>query len=332
MATQAMKIAIVKLSALGDIIHAMIVLQYIKKAFPHSIIDWFVEARFVGILEHNPHINAIHTLSLKHNKLKLFDEYKKLKGIAKEENYDCVIDLQGLIKSAIVSRILGKNCIGFDKNSLRESLAALFYHRSFAIDYGENIILRNLKLVSKALSFEMPSSLEEKEAFLFTPSKNDIKLTLLIIVGSSWKSKIYPKEHFATIINALNVLTYLSWGNEQEKDTAHYIASHTKAIVLPPLTLNELKEIIANTTLVIGGDSGPTHMAWALGRPSITIFGPTPSWRNTIVTLINKTIDCNNLINPKKINKNDTCIEMIEPHIIIELAKKSLAYHDELRQ
>ena len=326
-----MQIAIVKLSALGDIIHAMIVLQYIKKMIPNIQIDWFVEEKFVGILENNPHIRTIYPVRLKNNTQHFFKEYQKLRLIAKKYHYDFVLDLQGLIKSAIVSRILSKNCIGFDKKSLREPLASLFYKTTFTVPYEENVIIRNLNLVCQAFNLDLPDC-TQKELFLFTTSHTSIKPILLVIVGSSWKSKMYPKEHFVSIINALNVISYLSWGNEAEKQDAEFIAKHTHALVLPSLTLNQLKDVVQNSALVIGGDSGPTHIAWASNKSSITIFGPTPSSRNTLTTPINKVIDCNEPINPKKLDKKNNCIKMIKPEKIIVLAKKLLSNQEDYQK
>lgn len=318
-----MKIAIVKLSALGDIIHAMIVLQYIKKNIPNAQIDWFVEEKFVGILENNPHIHTIYPLRLKNNKLHFFKEYQKLKNISQQNHYDLVLDLQGLIKSALVARILSLNCIGFDKQSLREPLAALFYKTSFHVPYEENVIMRNLKLTCKALSIDVPD-IQTKEPFLFSTHQSDITPTLLIIIGSSWKSKVYPKEHLVSILNALHVKSFIAWGSEEEQKDAQYICDHTNAEMLPKMNLDELKSIVKNSQLVIGADSGPTHMAWALGRPSITIFGPTPKERNTVTTPINLTIDCEKAINARSINKHDFCIQQIDPLKIIALAKELL--------
>ena len=315
-----MKIAIVKLSALGDIVHAMIVLQYIKNYNSNITIDWFVEEKFSSILEHNPHINSIYKLKIKDNKMGLYKEYLKLKKLG---SYDLVIDLQGLIKSALVSRVLGKNIAGFDKNSLRERLASVFYTKTFSIPYEENVINRNMLLVCKTLGFDMPN-LQHKEPFLFTKNSLDFRQTLLIIVGSSWKSKIYPKEHFIEIINSLQVPTAISWGDELEREDAEFIRKKTDAKLLLKLTLGELKNVISNSDLVIGADSGPTHMAWALNRPSITIFGPTPSHRNTFVTDINLTIDCKKHIDAKSLNKDDFCIKNIKPEDIVTLAKRLL--------
>jgi heptosyltransferase-1 len=312
-----LRIAIVKLSALGDIVHAMLVLQYIKN---HQI-DWIVEEQFAEVLKNNPNINNIITIKLKDNKKNIFKEYKKLKSIPK---YDLAIDLQGLIKSSIVSKIVAKKTIGFSKNSLREPIASLLYNQSFDIPYEKNVIERNLELVCKALSIEIPN-IKDKNPFLFFKSNLDIKPTLLIIVGSSWESKVYPKEKFVEVINALHVETFLSWGNTQELENANWISSKTHAKVLDKLNLDELKCIISNSKLVIGADSGPTHMAWALGIASITLFGPTPSYRNTIQTNKNKVLDCKKQVDAKRLNKNDFCIKNIAPSEIINIAKELLS-------
>lgn len=330
-----MKIAIVKLSALGDIVHAMAILKYIKEMIPESRIDWIVEENFASVLEHNPSIDTIlpvNLKSLKTNKLKLFSEIKSLKKYA-QNNYDIVIDLQGLIKSAIVSKILGPN-VGFDKNSIRETAASSFYKRSFFIPYAENVIMRNIELVALALDLKIDSErLIKKDPLLFFTEEDRKKTALLIeqdqktiihILGSSWESKIYPKEKFVEIIDALEGNHLLVWGNESEQDAAKYVSEQSNARVVPRLSLNELKALISSADLVIGADSGPTHFAWALNRPSITIFGPTPSERNTLTGSINRVVDCGKMINPLKLDKQDFCIRNIDAQKIVSIAKELL--------
>jgi heptosyltransferase-1 len=112
-----MKIAIVKLTAMGDIIQSAFILQFIKKYKPNVQIDWIVEEAFATVLENNPDINKIHKInlkSLKKSKLNIFKEIKKLKAISKN-NYDLVIDLQANIKSAITSKLISKNVYGYNK-------------------------------------------------------------------------------------------------------------------------------------------------------------------------------------------------------------------------
>ena len=330
-----MKIAIVKLSALGDIVHAMVVLQFIKESMPHCSIDWIVEERFSAVLEHHPHIETIHSVNLKalkKDKFKFFSELKKIKQFAKN-NYDLVIDLQGLLKSAIVSKILGPNA-GFDKNSIREKIAAAFYERSFFVPYVQNVISRNTDLTALSLGFEISQKqIQDKDPFLFF-SEDDEKITedllkqdqknIIHILGSSWESKIYPKEKFVEVIQQFKGNHLLVWGSSEEEAYADYIETETDAKKLPPLNLNELKALISKADLVIGGDSGPTHFAWALNRPSITIFGPTPSERNILKSEINRVVDCGKEIDPLNLNKKDMCIQTIDASKIVRLAEELL--------
>ncbi|MDD5156454.1 lipopolysaccharide heptosyltransferase I [Sulfurimonas sp.] len=322
-----MKICIVKLSAMGDIIHAMVALQFIKKEIPDAQIDWVVESGFRGVLENNPHIDNILPVNLKSIKTKkseFFTQYKILKAYSKN-NYDIVIDAQGLLKSAIVSRIIGGKIIaGFDKNSIREGIASLFYNKKIHIAYHENIILRNVAVILEPLGIHVNTRLlDAKESYLFFKAEPKLaKPYILFVIGSSWESKNYPKEQFTSLANELNEPIFLVWGNEKERELALWIETHTpNAKALNKMSFDELKSTIANASIVIGNDTGPTHMAWALNVPSITLFGPTPA-RNTYITNINKAIESSSAVNPYKLNKNDFSIGEIEPNQIIKTIKE----------
>jgi len=318
-----MKIAIVKLSAMGDIIHAMVALQYLKQAKSNLQIDWIVEDGFREILEHNPHIDNILPLnlkSIKKNKMALLDEIKRVKSYAKN-NYDLVIDAQGLLKSAITAKLLGKKVAGFSKNSIRESVASYFYKQKVNIAYEENAIERNVKVIAEPLDITITKEqLLKKEPFLFFEAKKKTeKEYILFVVGASLSNKIYPKEHFLEIAKALHEKILVI------KEVATYLSENLEEVTCSPkLNLNELKETVANTKLVIGGDTGPTHMAWALNVPSITLFGNTPQERNTYLTPINRVLKSNSIVDPLKLDKNDFSIKEIPPQKVIDLAKELL--------
>ncbi|MFW2525943.1 lipopolysaccharide heptosyltransferase I [Aliarcobacter butzleri] len=326
------RIAIIKLSAMGDIIHAMVALQYIKRQYPNLQIDWFVESAFAGVLENNPDINEIIKLdlkSIKKDKKEIINQIKLIKKYEKN-SYDLVIDAQGLIKSAIVSFFLGKNRVGFSKNSTREKLASFFYTKKVDIAYDKNAIERNVKVLSQALNFEITKDdILNKKPFLFYKNENEViyeylskdKKNVLFVIGASWPSKMYSKEKFAKIINNLDENCLITWGNEAEKDIANFIANISKAKVLPKLDLNSLKAIMSKVDLVIGNDTGPTHMAWALNIPSITLFGNTPGYRNTYITNTNKIIESKSIVNPFKLDRNDFSIKEIDENEIINMAK-----------
>lgn len=327
-----MKICIVKLSAMGDIIHAMVALQFIKEELPSSQIDWVVESAFKGVLKNNPHIDNILEVNLKSVKKKkseFFNQYKILRSYSKN-NYDIVIDAQGLLKSAIVSRIIGAKVIaGFDKASIREGIASLFYNKKVHIAYDANTIDRNATVICEPLGIKVTSEkIINKEKFLFSAShiENLPEIFNLFVIGSTWESRNYPKEKFVEIAEALKTETYIVWGSEEEHQKALWMQERSIFLhVLPKGSLDELKFVISKCSLLIGNDTGPTHMAWGLNVPSITIFGPTPVNR-IYITPINKAVKSKSIVNHYKLDKDDFSIQEIEADEIIKTAKELLEY------
>jgi len=330
-----MKVAIVKLSAMGDIIHAMVALQYLKAAHPDLQIDWIVEQGFKKVLEHNPHIDRILTVNLKaikSDKKVLFSEIQKIKRYTKN-SYDLIIDAQGLIKSAITAKLLGKRIAGFSKDSIREGVASYFYHQKVAIAYDANTIDRNAKVMSEPLGVEItPQMIIDKEPFLFYANENPIiyeylsktQKNIIFVIGSTWESRNYPKEKFLAIANALQANCLIAWGSQAEHERAVWIEEQSQyATVLPKINLNSLKAIIAQSDLLIGNDTGPTHMAWGLNVPSITIFGPTPINR-VYQTPLNKVIKSASEVNHFKLDKNDFSITEIPSEEIVTMARELL--------
>ena len=330
-----MKIAIVKLSAMGDIVHAMVALQFIKAQVPDLQIDWIVEQGFAGILANNPDINAIYTVnlkSLKTHKAGIFQQIKAIRNYAKN-NYDLVIDAQGLLKSAITARLLGKPVAGFDKDSIREKAAAWFYDVKVACAYDANTIDRNVLVISQPLGVNItPEQILNKKPFLFfsdtdqsyTDFLSTDKHNIILVISSTWESRNYPAEKFVAVAEALQQNCLVIWGNAQEKQKAEWMATQSNTIkVMPKLDLNGLKALIAHSDLLIGNDTGPTHMAWALNKPSITLFGPTPVSR-VYQTDINKVLKSASIVNAYKLNKQDYSIKDINECDIIGLAKDLL--------
>ncbi|WP_462181268.1 lipopolysaccharide heptosyltransferase I [Campylobacter concisus] len=316
-----LKIAIVKLSALGDIVHAAIVLQFIKKHCPNAHITWLVDARFASLLKDHPLIDELVVLPLKESFKK---SYKIIKTLGK---FDKIIDLQGLFKSAVVAKLLGKEIYGFSRESVKEKIAARLYRHKFKIDYNENIIVRNLSLVGYALnfSFDRDEILKKSPCFeIVGKFKNESgKKRVLIAAFASEESKIYDK--FKDVIRLLDGCEiYLCYGSESEKARAEAIISGTKAKLLEKLSIKDMIDFIASCDLVIGNDSGLTHLAWAVNRPSITLFGNRPSHRNAYVTDKNLVVDMGKQIDARSIDKNDFCIREIYPETVANFAKRLL--------
>ena len=324
------RIAIVRLSALGDIVNSAVILQFIHEQYPDAKVEWITEEFFAPLLKSHPLVYATHTVNLKQlKKEKSFSLLKKtishLKTLGK---FDIVIDIQGLIKSAIVSRIISKNTHGFDKDSIRESVASVLYKTTSNIAYDENIVKRNCFVAADALGFNITDEMLLNKQPVFISDKHQFtqngKKNIAVVIGASWDSKKYPKEKIAQLCDELKEECHIIWGNETEREEALWIWENSSyAKVAPKLSLNELVSYISGCDLLIGNDTGPTHMAWAQNIPSITLFGPTNT-RMIYETSINIGIESPSSVNIFKIDKNDFSIKEIEVQTIVEKAKELL--------
>ena len=325
------RVCIVKLSAMGDIVHSMIALQFIVNKFPNCKIDWIVEDSFKELLEYNLNVNEILPINLKSIKKNFFNivlQYKLIRKYSKNQ-YDIIIDAQGLIKSAIVSLMLKNSftkckVFGFDKYSIREKMASVFYNEKVNIRYNENVILRNLKVMCKPFKINITTNeINNKQPFLFfKKNKQKIKKPyILFVIGASKLNKIYPKKNFLKIANLLKEKPIkVIWANKDEEKVARFLEANAHNVTMcKKMNLNDLKQSVCNASFVIGADTGPTHMAWALNIPSITIFGNTPSKRNTFITKINKTIMSSSVVDALNLDKKDFSIQNISPKKIVKL-------------
>ncbi|GAA7880605.1 lipopolysaccharide heptosyltransferase I [Helicobacter pylori] len=326
-----MKIAIVRLSALGDIIVSAVFLALIKERFTNAQIEWFVDERFSAILEHSPYIDKLHPIALKSalttfNPLKIFKLFKSLRAY----EYDIVIDMQGLIKSALITQMLkAPKKVGFDCTSAREGLSAFFYSQKVSIAYNEPVLKRNFTLLFHALNLpkkEISEGLSSRsKVFSYQDSPkidalnlNENKPKILFVLETSKINKTYPIERFKELALALeNFQICLLWHASEDKANALYgaLKNQRDVLLLPKLTLNEVKALLFKMDLIIGGDTGITHLAWALQKPSITLYGNTPMERFKLESPINVSLTGNSNAN---YHKKDFSIQNIEPKKIKE--------------
>ncbi|OOQ14355.1 lipopolysaccharide heptosyltransferase I [Helicobacter pylori] len=326
-----MKIAIVRLSALGDIIVSAVFLAAIKECLPNAQIEWFVDERFGAILEHSPYIDKLHPIALKSvlttfNPLKIFKLFKSLRAY----EYDIIIDMQGLVKSALITQMLkAPKKVGFDCASAREGLSAFFYSQKVSIAYNEPVLKRNFTLLSHALNLpknEISEGLSSRfKVFSYQDSPkvdalnlNENKLKILFVLETSKINKTYPIERFKELALMLeNFQICLLWHADEDKATALYgvLKNQCDVLLLPKLTLNEVKALLFKMDLIIGGDTGITHLAWALQKPSITLYGNTPMERFKLESPINVSLTGNSNAN---YHKKDFSIQNIEPKKIKE--------------
>jgi len=259
--------------------------------------------------------------------------FKDLNKLRHHDLYDLVIDMQGLLKSAIISKLLpSKQTVGFDKFSIREKIASNFYSRRLNCCYETNVILRNLALIEFAFGFSIErQQIYNKVPFIYSNLKElDLKISkskknVMLIPGASHPSKRYPAESFAQLVHSLDANYHIIWGNDDEELLAKEIKNRAPNVeICPKLSIEELVYLISKLDLVIGADTGPTHIAWALNIPSIALYGPTPGYRNSLETEFNKIIESESNVNPNKIDKNDYSIKNIKVENIVSKARELL--------
>ena len=321
-------------------------IQFIRKHIANAHISWFCDARFEQIARLLAGVDEVVALPLKDKKfLKSFEILRQKQG-----QFDIIIDLQGLLKSALVSRILGKNIFGFDRFSAKEGMASIFYTHKYSCNYDKNIILRNLELCAFALnfSFDEKEILTKEPCFLKNsripdknsriPNKNSRipdknsripsdktripNKKILIAPFASESSKCYA--HFASVIKGAKEFAqcFLVAGSEPEREKATKLAS-SGATLLAPLDLAQILEFMDTCDLIIGNDSGITHLAWAQNYATITLFGNRSGARNAFATPKNLIIQATpkHEIDAFHIDKSDFCINDIDPAQIIAKAK-----------
>jgi heptosyltransferase-1 len=331
-----MKIALVRLSSLGDIILGMASLQIIRCALPECRITWVADKRFADILDHNPDLQQVVPLDLKGLKkefslARLAGEYRQLRSSGP---FDLVIDLHGMIKSAVVATIMGGRRSGFDRSSLKEPLATNFYRQAFPVPLEQPAACRFASLVCQSLGLPPVSDMAEFQPFLFS-HEQDLSISaeffpkqrrnILFVPETSAANKNYPPERFARLAAMLDENILVCHGNQQELQTAQAIAAQSANVrVLPRLNLNQLKAAVRRADLVIGGDSGPTHIAWGCGVPSITLFGATPVC--FLPTAINRVIKTASAVNYRKPDADDLSIRWIAVEEIAVLADRLLKH------
>ncbi len=332
-----MRVAIVRLTAMGDIVHTLASIQFIKKARPETTVTWFVEEKFAGILAHNPHVDRIVPLRLHALKRSFsFDLLRaNVQAIKEAGPFDLVADVQGLLKSALVAKIAGHPVAGLDYQSAREPLASFFYTRRYAVDCAGVAPMRFATLLGQALGIEITEEMmRHKSPYLFYDDHevdasvaacfDRTRPNVLVVTGASGAHKTYPIDRWIEVVERLaptNVL--LVAGSEAERRSARTIANATDATLLPPMDLNTLKYAVGRCDLLLGGDTGPSHLAWAMNKPSIVLFGATPETM-MMQTPVNLALSAGTAPHPCRFDKSDRSIATISPSKIVEAAQRLL--------
>jgi len=284
------RILIVRLSAIGDVVHGMPVLNALREARPDAFIAWVVEGAAGQLLRDHAALDELISIPRKWLKSPrtVLDLRRRLRAL----RFDVALDLQGLTKSAVAARLSGAACrIGFDGRDGRE--LSRWLNNRLVPATRTHVIDRNLELLAP-LGIENPAvrfNLQDTPADAHTASEILQSLNLnapfaVINPGAGWPSKIWPADRFAGVARYLgthrSMRSLVVWAGEAERAAGEQITAGSTgfATMAPNTSLRELAAVTRRAALFVSSDTGPLHMAVAVDTPSVGLFGPMPAERN----------------------------------------------------
>ncbi|MGD9581390.1 MAG: glycosyltransferase family 9 protein [Vampirovibrionia bacterium] len=344
------KILIVRLSAIGDTIHGLPVLNAIKRQFPDVHVSWLVEKESSFLLKDNPFVDKLFifdktTLKTAGVSFASFKQIKNLIYSLKQERFDIAIDLQGLFKSGLLTALSGaKRKIGF--KGTREFAEFFLNERVDAgkiFDHNEHVIEKNLKLAEHlgiedlSVNYCLPVISEDIKTRInnILCFNDSTKKTVVIIPATTWQTKFWPKEHWQNLLKYLEhkvniVITGTNTDISYIEDITKPLSEGSYLNIAGKTSLLDLIELFYRTDIVIGVDTGPLHLAVASEKPEVlAILGPTSAKRNGALghKNIHLSLDCQPC-HKKKCPLNESeqikCMNNIDPAQIIDIIEPLL--------
>ncbi len=309
-----MRILMVRLSSIGDLVHTLPVLVALRARFPDATIDWLVETRFRDVLLSIPELDELVEVDTLAWRKRLFTPatWKEIAASARtirSRSYDVVLDLQGTIKSSVAARLAKSDRhIGYSRSALKERAAALLYSEHVSVN-GEphHVIDRHLRLLSaldieteqRAFPLVVPDEMEkESQRTLASLALSDY---VILNPGGGWVTKRWAPEKFGALAAAIakewKLPTLVVWGPGEEELAQRIVDTSEGSAKLAPATgIRGVIPYIRRARLFVSGDTGPMHLASAVGVPVVGIFGPTDPARNGPFgphdAVISKDVDC----------------------------------------
>ncbi|HEU4350291.1 MAG TPA: lipopolysaccharide heptosyltransferase I [Burkholderiales bacterium] len=266
-------ILFVKTSSLGDVVHNCPAVSDAARSVPGAVIDWVVEEPFAGIAALHRAVRRVIPVAVRRWrsalwKRSVWSEIGALRRELRSERYDAVVDTQSLVKSALICTLTAGKRHGMDRASARESLAAAFYDVRHAVRRDLHAVERNRLLAASALGYEIS---EAPDYGLRVPETSKSRY-LVLLTMTSRADKLWPEERWVELGLGLGAPAILPWGSEEERARAERIAARIGGTVLPKRNLAELARLFVNARVVVGLDTGLTHLAAALGVPVVGIY------------------------------------------------------------
>jgi lipopolysaccharide heptosyltransferase I len=329
------RILIVKLGALGDVVHAIPVAAALRRAYPSARIDWLVGPKHRAILDLVPVIDRRLVL----NDSRVFAAVRELRA----SSYDVAIDLQGLIKSGLLARASGAGrVVGFTSRYAREPLARWFYSDAYDPGGGgmyhideRHVVYTNLGILETlgihAGVPEFPLDRVDSAVASAVAGQTGGRFAILN-PGAAWPNKRWPAARLAAVaveLRARHALASVAvWGPGEESLAREVVdKSRGAALLSPPTTIADVVALARGASLYLSGDTGPAHIAAAVGTPIVGIYGPTrPSrngpWSPHDVTVSRADVcQCHHL---RKCRLNTMCLEDVQVDEVLKAVEKRL--------
>lgn len=266
---------------MGDVVHALPLAADIARALPAAQIDWLCEEAFAAIPSLSRHVGEVQRVALRRWRKSPFDtavwrEVRLAKSALRDARYDLVLDVQGLAKSAWLARWTGADIAGFDSSTAREGFAAHFYQRRYEVPRSLHAIERCRQLGAAALGYAMTGAPRFGIAINPAAAAGTAAEAAVLLVNASRATKLWDEERWLAVERWLaqqGMASTLFCGTEAERSRSESLASRMqRATVHPPASLASIAATLATAPIVIGLDTGLTHLAAALGRPTVGIF------------------------------------------------------------
>lgn len=277
---------IVKMSSLGDVVHLLPALTDAVRAYPELKFDWVVEKGFSEIPAWHPAVDKIIPIELRKWRKVPWQTLKNgswrvFKQALQARSYAGVLDAQGLFKSSLVSFLAKGHRIGFDRKSAREGLASLLYNQKIQVPRGQHAVERLRTLFAKTFDYPIPTT--PPDFGIDVNQLTSVKVSdryVVFLHGTTWETKHWPLVYWQQLVQeaqAAHFEIYLPWGNEAEYQRALSLETFApnQVRVLPTLTLKEITYVLAKAKGIVAVDTGLGHIAAALGRPVVSLYGPT---------------------------------------------------------
>jgi heptosyltransferase-1 len=292
-----MRVLIVRLGAMGDILHALPAVAALRQAHPQWHLGWAVEPRWLALLAGDagemPLVNRTHLVNAKAwarapFRRKTIEEIGVLRRDLREEKYDQCIDLQGAVRSAVVGRLAGApRMLGEDHP--REWAARWIF--------GERVATRGVHMIEQAVEVceaaagerlvpilpALPTNREAERWAEDILNGVEQRPVVLISPGAGWGAKRWPPERYGAVaaeLCAFGCTVLVNAGPEEKEIAAEVVRASGGVVLAPEFTLERLIAVTRRIALMIAGDTGPLHLACALGKPVVGIYGPTDPARN----------------------------------------------------